>query len=131
MRRISTFAASFIIFVIALGVEFQSAVADTTTAFSDACAQLPDNNGIIRSAGIESAAFGPGKACVVRGKITSSASSIINFRVDLPDPAGWNGKVLMIGGRDSTGLCPPTRQTTLGFGPLSSSAATPTTSQNT
>jgi dienelactone hydrolase len=116
MRRISTFAASFIIFVIALGVEPQSAVAtDTTTAFSDACAQLPNNNGIIRSAGSESAAFGPGKACVVRGKITSSATSIINFRVDLPDPAGWNGKVLMIGGAGFDGFVPTDAPNHLGF----------------
>ena len=44
--------------------------------------------------------------CVVRGKIVSSPTSIINFRVDLPAPAAWNGKTLMIGGGGFDGVIP-------------------------
>lgn len=85
------------------------------TNFSDACARLSNNNSVISSARMDSAAFGPGKSCVVRGKIPSSASSIINFRVDLPDPASWNRKLLMIGGGGFDGIVPTEAPNELGF----------------
>ena len=44
--------------------------------------------------------------CVLRGKIVSSPSSTINFRIDLPAPATWNGKTLMIGGGGFDGVVP-------------------------
>src|SRR5215831_6538804 len=116
LRWMSAIGASFIIFAIALRIESPSVLAaDTTIGFSDACAHLSNNNDIIRSAGVESAAFGPGKPCVVRGKITSSATSIINFRVDLPDPADWNRKILMIGGAGFDGFVPTDAPNQLGF----------------
>ncbi len=125
--------ASLIIFMMTLALSPPTALAaDHPTSFSDACTRLSNNNGVIvSSAGIESAAFGPGNSCVVHGKITSSAISIINFRVDLPDPASWNGKLLMIGGAGFDGFVPTDAPTILGFGPLRSSGATPTTSQHT
>jgi feruloyl esterase len=42
--------------------------------------------------------------CEVRGRIVSSPSSTINFRIDLPAPAAWNGKTLMIGGGGFDGV---------------------------
>ena len=42
--------------------------------------------------------------CVVRGRIVSSPTSTINFRIDLPAPAAWNGKTLTIGGGGFDGV---------------------------
>jgi pimeloyl-ACP methyl ester carboxylesterase len=38
------------------------------------------------------------QACVIRGSITTSARSTINFKFELPGAAQWNGKTLTIGG---------------------------------
>jgi feruloyl esterase len=47
--------------------------------------------------------------CVVRGKIVSSPSSTINFRIDFPAADVWNGKTLMIGGGGFDGVVPTDR----------------------
>jgi feruloyl esterase len=44
--------------------------------------------------------------CVLHGRIVSSPTSTINFRVDLPAPGAWNTKVLMIGGGGFDGVIP-------------------------
>lgn len=44
--------------------------------------------------------------CIVKGRIVSSPSSTINFRVDLPSPGTWNTKVLMLGGGGFDGMVP-------------------------
>jgi feruloyl esterase len=46
---------------------------------------------------------------VLRGRIVSSPTSTINFRVDLPAPAAWNARVLMIGGGGFDGVIPTDR----------------------
>jgi feruloyl esterase len=83
--------------------------------FSETCAALVKNNSIIASATIEAALFGSGTSCVVRGKFVSSATSTVNFRIDLPEPTGWNGKLLMIGGAGFDGIVPTDAPNHRGF----------------
>jgi feruloyl esterase len=44
--------------------------------------------------------------CIVRGKIVSSPESTINWAVELPTLAQWNGKTLTIGGGGFDGFIP-------------------------
>ena len=60
----------------------------------------------IRSITAEPAANGSTAHCVVRGSITTSPRSVINFRVDLPETAAWNSQLLHIGGGGFDGLVP-------------------------
>ena len=45
-------------------------------------------------------------ACIVRGQIVSSPESTINWAVELPTLAQWNGKTLTIGGGGFDGFIP-------------------------
>jgi feruloyl esterase len=60
---------------------------------------------------VTSVRFAPDSAgrparCVVRGKIVSSPTSTITFRVDLPPASAWNQKTLMMGGGGFDGMIP-------------------------
>lgn len=44
--------------------------------------------------------------CVVRGEIVSSPASTIQWAVELPSPAAWNGKSLTVGGGGFDGFIP-------------------------
>jgi Tannase and feruloyl esterase len=54
----------------------------------------------------EAAKPGRSASCIVRGKIVTSPSSTINFRLDLPDPGEWNKKLLTVGGGGFDGFIP-------------------------
>lgn len=45
-------------------------------------------------------------SCAIRGKVVSSPTSTINFRIDLPDPASWNSRLISIGGGGFDGIVP-------------------------
>lgn len=64
---------------------------------SEACSTLAQRNLSVTSADVEMEQGG-GRACVVHGEIISSATSIIHFRVDLPQNSMWNSRLIMIGG---------------------------------
>ena len=84
----------------------------------DACTRLNANNAIVRSATIEAGAQEAGEVCVVRGEIISSPSSTIHFRLDLPEPARWNTKLLMFGGGGFDGIVPTEHPQFLPFSKL-------------
>src|SRR5262245_23496664 len=46
------------------------------------------------------------QSCAVHGSIVSSPTSTIHFRVDLPPPASWNAKLMMVGGGGFDGFIP-------------------------
>ncbi len=46
------------------------------------------------------------EVCIVRGQITSSPESTINWAIELPAKASWNGKTLTIGGGGFDGFIP-------------------------
>lgn len=46
------------------------------------------------------------KVCIIRGEIVTSPESTINWVVELPHPADWNGKTLTVGGGGTDGFIP-------------------------
>lgn len=46
------------------------------------------------------------EVCIVRGTIVSSPKSTINWAVELPSPAAWNGKTVTMGGGGFDGFIP-------------------------
>ena len=73
----------------------------------EACGALAKSASIVISGKLEPARGGAsGEVCVVRGRIISSATSTINFRLDMPEPANWNAKLLMVGGGGFDGFVP-------------------------
>jgi hypothetical protein len=84
------------------------APAQGADAVEQACARLGANDAIVRSAqmGAEAVVKEPGNVCVVRGEITTSATSIIHFRLDMPAPSRWNTKLMMVGGAGFDGVVP-------------------------
>jgi feruloyl esterase len=75
------------------------------------------NDAVVRSAamGPEAATGASTRVCVVRGEIITSASSVIHFRLDLPDPSQWNTKLLMVGGAGFDGVVPTEQPAGLWF----------------
>lgn len=70
-----------------------------------ACTALSQRNVTVTSAVVETEQDG-GQTCVVHGHITSSDTSTIHFRVDLPQPSRWNSKLIMVGGAGFDGFVP-------------------------
>jgi len=115
-RFVSVFIGSMSILTSFVSFELAGAAeALDSRSFSERCAALVNNNTIVASATIEAALFGSHNSCVVRGKIISSPASTINFRVDLPEPNSWNGKLLMIGGAGFDGIVPTDAPNHRGF----------------
>ena len=48
----------------------------------------------------------PFRVCVIKGEIASSATSVIHFRLDLPEASVWNKRLLMVGGGGFDGFVP-------------------------
>jgi len=111
----SAFGRSRIGVILASLAPIIAATAPDSASFNDACVRVARNNAMVVSAALEPALYGPGKSCVVRGKIVSSPTSTINFRVDLPESATWNGKLLMIGGAGFDGVVPTNDPDRRGF----------------
>lgn len=60
----------------------------------------------VRSSEAEPATKDQPARCVVRGSITTSPRSVINFRVDLPEQSVWNANLLYMGGGGFDGFVP-------------------------
>lgn len=67
--------------------------------------QLPAGTEV-RSSEAEPASQDQPARCVVRGSITTSSRSVINFRVDLPEQSAWNANLLYLGGGGFDGFVP-------------------------
>jgi len=65
-----------------------------------------ENAAVEMKAAYSASADGKPPACVVRGKIVSSPTSTINFRIDLPAAGVWNAKLISIGGGGFDGIVP-------------------------
>jgi hypothetical protein len=74
-------------------------------AMRDECVELQRRNLQVISAELKMGQ-GTGVTCVVHGRIISTPSSTIHFRVDLPQRSLWNSKLLTIGGGGFDGFIP-------------------------
>lgn len=109
-RRMLIAAASVSGLVFAAGTSAQNAPRPFVASFASACeafrpVDLVEGEAFL-SAEFRAATNDRPAHCSVRGSITTSSKSVINYRVDLPAPAAWNSKLMILGGGGFDGYMP-------------------------
>ena len=106
-------AAAFAATLVACGGGDDSPPPAATPTFAQTCDGLVGKTvatGTIVSVGMLDATASMPQTCSAMGKISTAATSIINFRIDLPAPAAYNSKLIHVGGGGyNTGM--PTAET--------------------
>src|SRR5215471_12310514 len=75
-------------------------------AWCQAFAPKPEASNVSFQVAYQAPSETQGARCVVRGEVVSSPTSTIKFRVDLPDPATWNQRLMGVGGGGFDGIVP-------------------------
>src|SRR5215475_11788718 len=88
------------------------------SALCKAFAPKPEASNVSFQVAYQAPSDTQGARCVVRGEVVSSPTSTIKFRVDLPDPANWNRKIMGIGGGGFDGVVPTELPIGLWFGEI-------------
>lgn len=79
-------------------------------SFAERCTQLVGkavSPGTIMSTALNAETSTRPQTCEAMGRIETSPTSVINFRIDLPEDASWNTKLLQMGGGGYNGNIPP------------------------
>jgi feruloyl esterase len=100
--------ASLAMLLLAAGAQATQGAPSAREASAVCAAFAPNANGGVQVTGVsfETASDMRRSVCVVRGRIVSTPTSAIHFRVDLPAADRWNTKLLAVGGGGFDGVVP-------------------------